>query len=173
MISPLMLFVILPTVVAMLPGVELNWIWAMVPLTNVSLAMKELVKGTMDYRMFGVILLSTTVIAGALLALCRWWFNRESGPVPQLTSCRAIASRPQRPVRARRPPRPSALWRTRKCRVSHAAAQYVLNSIQCQHRSSPVSIGRQRMSQELYGITASANCRRPTPMAWWRWTRSR
>ena len=78
MITPLMLFVILPTVAAMLPGVELNWIWAMVPLTNVSLAMKELVKGTMDYRMFGVILASTTVIAGALLMLCRWWFNRES-----------------------------------------------------------------------------------------------
>ena len=78
MITPLMLFVILPTVAAMLPGVELNWIWAMVPLTNVSLAMKELVKGTMDYRMFGVILASTTVIAGALLMLCRWWFSRES-----------------------------------------------------------------------------------------------
>ena len=78
MITPLMLFVILPTVAAMLPGVELNWMWAMVPLTNVSLAMKELVKGTMDYRMFGVIDAATTVIAGALLMLCRWWFNRES-----------------------------------------------------------------------------------------------
>jgi sodium transport system permease protein len=31
--------------VALLPGVELNWKWAMVPLTNISLAMKELVKG--------------------------------------------------------------------------------------------------------------------------------
>lgn len=78
MITPLMLLIILPTVVAMLPGVELNWMWSMVPLTNVSLAMKELVKGTMDYRMFGVILASTTVIAGALLLLCRWWFKRES-----------------------------------------------------------------------------------------------
>jgi sodium transport system permease protein len=27
--------------------------------------------------MFAVILLSTTVTAGALLALCRWWFSRE------------------------------------------------------------------------------------------------
>lgn len=27
--------------------------------------------------MFWVILLSTTLTAGALLALCRWWFNRE------------------------------------------------------------------------------------------------
>ncbi|OYO32160.1 ABC transporter permease [Janthinobacterium sp. PC23-8] len=78
MITPLMLLTILPIVVAMLPGVELNWLWAMVPLTNVSLAMKELVKGTMDYSMFGVILASTTVIAGALLLLCRWWFKRES-----------------------------------------------------------------------------------------------
>jgi sodium transport system permease protein len=77
LISPLMLLTLLPTMVALLPGVELNWMWAMVPLTNVSLAMKELVKGTMDYRMFAVILASTTLSAGALLALCRWWFNRE------------------------------------------------------------------------------------------------
>ena len=77
MISPLMMLVIVPIILAMLPGVELNWFWSMVPLTNVSLAMKELVKGTMDYRMFWAILLSTTVIAGALLAWCRWWFTRE------------------------------------------------------------------------------------------------
>jgi sodium transport system permease protein len=77
MISPLMMLVIVPIVLAMLPGVELNWFWSMVPLTNVSLAMKELVKGTMDYRMFFAILLSTTLIAGALLAWCRWWFTRE------------------------------------------------------------------------------------------------
>jgi len=77
LISPLIIVTILPTLVALLPGVELNWAWAMVPLTNVSLAMKELVKGTMDYRMFSVILLSTTITAGALLILCRWWFKRE------------------------------------------------------------------------------------------------
>lgn len=77
MISPLMMLVIVPIVLAMLPGVELNWFWSMIPLTNVSLAMKELVKGTMDYRMFFAILLSTTLIAGALLAWCRWWFTRE------------------------------------------------------------------------------------------------
>lgn len=76
-IQPLMLLVLLPIILAMLPGIELNWIWAMVPLTNVSLAMKELIKGTMDYRMFFVILFSTTIIAGGLLMLCRWWFNRE------------------------------------------------------------------------------------------------
>jgi sodium transport system permease protein len=77
LISPLMMVTILPTLVALLPGVALNWKWALVPLTNVSLAMKELVKGTMDYSMLSVIMLSTTVTAGALLAVCRWWFTRE------------------------------------------------------------------------------------------------
>jgi sodium transport system permease protein len=77
LISPLIMLAILPTMIALLPGVELNWLWAMVPLTNVSLAMKELVKGTMDYRMFYAIFLSSALIAGALLALCRWWFTRE------------------------------------------------------------------------------------------------
>jgi len=31
----------------------------------------------MDYRMFYAIFLSSALIAGALLALCRWWFTRE------------------------------------------------------------------------------------------------
>jgi sodium transport system permease protein len=77
MISPLIVVTILPTLVALLPGVELNWRWSLVPLTNVALAMKELVKGTMDYRMFSLILLSSALTAALLLALCRWWFNRE------------------------------------------------------------------------------------------------
>ena len=77
MISPLIIVIILPTMVALLPGVEMNWGWAMVPLTNVALAMKELVKGTMEYRMLSAIMLSSTVTAGLLLAMCRWWFNRE------------------------------------------------------------------------------------------------
>ena len=77
MISPLIIVIILPTMVALLPGVEMNWGWAMVPLTNVALAMKELVKGTMEYRMLSAIMLSSTITAGLLLALCRWWFNRE------------------------------------------------------------------------------------------------
>lgn len=77
MISPLMMLLLVPIIIAMLPGVELNWLWAAVPITNVSLAMKELVKGTMDYRMFIVILLSSTVIAAGLLAWCSRWFRRE------------------------------------------------------------------------------------------------
>jgi len=57
--------------------VQLNWVWALIPLTNISLAMKELIKGTIDYNMLFVILFSTTMIAGFLLSFCTRWFNKE------------------------------------------------------------------------------------------------
>ena len=77
MMQPMMIVTILPVILAMVPGVELSWLWASVPLTNVALAMKEIVKGTMDHQKFLMILFSSSVIAGVLLTWCRWWFNRE------------------------------------------------------------------------------------------------
>ena len=78
LISPFGIVLIVPAALAMLPGVELNWFWASVPDTNVSLAMKELLKGTMDYTMLLAIFASSTLIAGGLLFFCAKWFNRES-----------------------------------------------------------------------------------------------
>ena len=77
MMQPMIIVAILPILLAMVPGVELTWMWASVPLTNVALAMKEIVKGTMDYQKFVMILFSSSVIAGALLMWCRSWFDRE------------------------------------------------------------------------------------------------
>lgn len=77
LMQPLIMLIILPVMLVVVPGVQLDWIWAAVPLTNIALAMKEVVKGTLDYRMLLMILLSTSVVAGLLLAWCRWWFNRE------------------------------------------------------------------------------------------------
>ncbi|NVK55944.1 MAG: ABC transporter permease [Alteromonadaceae bacterium] len=75
--TPLVFVVIVPVVLAMLPGVELKGGWAWVPLTNVALAIKELIKGTMDYFQLFAIFSSTAVIAGALLYFCVFWFNKE------------------------------------------------------------------------------------------------
>ncbi|MFT2091544.1 ABC transporter permease [Paraglaciecola sp. 2405UD69-4] len=75
--GPMMIFVIVPIMLSILPGVELKGGWAWVPITNVSLAMKELVKGTMDYYQLFAIFGSTAVIAGALFAFCVYWFNKE------------------------------------------------------------------------------------------------
>ena len=74
---PLVFLVIVPVVLALLPGVELKGGWAWVPLTNVALAMKELVKGTMDYFQLIAIFGSTVLIAGAVLAFCVYWFKQE------------------------------------------------------------------------------------------------
>ncbi|MDP5031299.1 MAG: ABC transporter permease [Paraglaciecola sp.] len=75
--GPLVIFVIIPVILALLPGVELKGGWAWVPLTNVALAMKELVKGTMDYFQLIAIFGSTVLIAGALIAFCVYWFKQE------------------------------------------------------------------------------------------------
>lgn len=76
--APFNMLCILPAVAAMLPGVELDATWAMVPVSNIALAIKELIKGTMDYTLLALILGSSTVIAGALLVFCTKWFSRES-----------------------------------------------------------------------------------------------
>jgi|GEM_PF-44797 len=75
--SPIMMLVFLPLILALLPGVKLDWVWASVPITNVALAIKEIFKGTIDMGMLAVIFGSTTIIAGGFLALCNWWFQRE------------------------------------------------------------------------------------------------
>mgnify|MGYP000556950990 FL=1 len=75
--TPLVFAVIVPVMLAMLPGVELKGGWAWIPLTNVALAIKELIKGTMDYFQLFAIFSSTAVIAGALLYFCVFWFNKE------------------------------------------------------------------------------------------------
>jgi sodium transport system permease protein len=76
-IAPLNMLVVLPAFLAMLPGVELDWATASIPITNISLAIKELIKGTMDLTMLVAILGSSTVLAGGLLAVATWWFGRE------------------------------------------------------------------------------------------------
>ena len=76
--GPLNFLAIVPAFIAMLPMVKLDWYWAMVPITNISLAIKELIKGTMNYEMLIAILGSSVVIAGALLFFCTRWFEREA-----------------------------------------------------------------------------------------------
>lgn len=75
--TPLVFIVIIPIILAMLPGIKLEGIYAWVPLMNVALAIKELIKGTMDYMALIPIFLSTTAIAGLLITFCIYWFNRE------------------------------------------------------------------------------------------------
>ena len=76
-IGPVTMVVFMPLVVALLPGIELNWSLALVPVLNVALGIKELVKGTIDYGLLAVIFGSTLVLAGAMIAFCVSWFQQE------------------------------------------------------------------------------------------------
>ena len=76
--TPLSMGVIFPIIVALLPNVELSAKTAFIPVTNVALAIKEIIKGTVDYTLLGLIFLATVVVAGALLAFCVKWFNKEA-----------------------------------------------------------------------------------------------
>lgn len=75
--TPIVFMVIIPVALAIVPGVDLEGGWAWVPLTNVALAIKELISGTMDYFALIPIFGSTAIIAGGLIYFSIFWFNRE------------------------------------------------------------------------------------------------
>jgi len=76
-IGPMSILVFVPLALALLPGVELNWKTALIPMTNISLCIKELVKGTIDMGILTLVIASTVVLAGVLIAFCVSWFQRE------------------------------------------------------------------------------------------------
>jgi sodium transport system permease protein len=76
-VSPLVIVIILPAVVGILPGVELNAQLALVPILNVSLVSKELVSGVWQWNYIALIFGSSCLYAGLALALAVKMFNRE------------------------------------------------------------------------------------------------
>ncbi|MEW6999466.1 ABC transporter permease [Colwelliaceae bacterium BS250] len=76
--GPLSIFVIFPVIVAMTPGISLTFNWALVPIANVALAIKELLKGTIDYSLLVPIFASTGLFALVSIVFCVYWFNKES-----------------------------------------------------------------------------------------------
>lgn len=76
--GPMSLLGFMPVMVAMLPGIKLNWTWSLVPISNVALAIKEILKGTIDYVMLISILGSSVFFALISISFCVYWFNKES-----------------------------------------------------------------------------------------------
>lgn len=62
-VSPLMIFIILPAMVALMPGVELTWTTAMIPIANIALATKEILAGTIQMPHYFAILASLVILA--------------------------------------------------------------------------------------------------------------
>jgi sodium transport system permease protein len=76
-ISPLMIVVIVPAVASLMPGVELNWRLAVVPVLNTSLVSKEVFTGTYHWNLILAVFLSSCVYAAAALATAVHLFQRE------------------------------------------------------------------------------------------------
>jgi len=76
--SPLIVLIILPAMMGMLPGVELSWKLACVPILNLALASKELLSGVWHWGYIALIFTSTCLYAAAALAFCVRQFNREA-----------------------------------------------------------------------------------------------
>jgi sodium transport system permease protein len=77
-LAPMMIVIILPAVVGMLPGIDLNTKLALVPLLNLSLVCKEMLSGVWHWHYIALIFGSSSLYAAIALALAVRMFNRES-----------------------------------------------------------------------------------------------
>lgn len=75
--SPLIVITILPAMMGMMPGVELNALFSLVPILNLALVSKELLSGVWHWQYIGLTFVSCLVYASIAVAFCAWQFNRE------------------------------------------------------------------------------------------------
>jgi sodium transport system permease protein len=76
-LQPLLIVTIIPAAVAALPGVELNYSLALVPVLNVSLAGREIMSGLFHWNYMAVVFLSMCLYAAAAVAVAVALFKRE------------------------------------------------------------------------------------------------
>jgi sodium transport system permease protein len=76
-LTPLTLVIVLPAIVGLLPGIELNARLALVPILNTSLVSKEIITGTYRWNYILLIFGSSCVYAGAALFAAMKLFQRE------------------------------------------------------------------------------------------------
>jgi sodium transport system permease protein len=77
-IGPMMLAIMVPAIIGLLPGIDLNARYALVPVLNLSLACRELLTGVWHWHYLALIFVSMSAYAAAALALAVRMFNRES-----------------------------------------------------------------------------------------------
>lgn len=77
-VQPLMVLMIMPMMISLLPGTELSYTTALVPVVNVSLLCKEIISGTYHWNFIAVIFASSCVYAGVALGLAVSMFKRET-----------------------------------------------------------------------------------------------
>jgi len=61
--TPIIMLIILPLVLAMMPGIELTWATVLIPVLNIGLVVKEIMAGTVDMTQYAAILISLIAFA--------------------------------------------------------------------------------------------------------------
>ena len=61
--TPIIMVIILPLVLAMMPGIEFTWATVFIPVLNIGLGVKEIMAGTIDMGMYFAMLLSLIAFA--------------------------------------------------------------------------------------------------------------
>jgi sodium transport system permease protein len=77
-LQPLLIMAIIPAAASVLPGVELNWKLALIPVLNVSLAGREVMAGLFHWHYLALVLLSMSLYAALAVAFAVALFKRES-----------------------------------------------------------------------------------------------
>lgn len=77
LVAPINFLIIVPAMVGMIPGIELNWKTALIPIVNISLISKDILAGTVSLGMLLEVFSSMILLAIVSLVFTRWWFNRE------------------------------------------------------------------------------------------------
>ncbi len=76
-VGPLNVVIILPALIGLIPGIELTYLTALIPIVNISLATKEIIAGTISPLLLTEVYFSLAVLAGLGIWLASNWFNKE------------------------------------------------------------------------------------------------
>lgn len=77
-LTPLNILVVLPAIFGFLPGVELDYTTAFIPILNVVLACKSLIGGHPDWVLIAITFFSLIILAGAAVYISIKQFGKES-----------------------------------------------------------------------------------------------
>lgn len=77
-ISPLTSIIVLPAILGLIPGINLNIYTAAIPITNIALALKEIIAGTLNFYLFGLVMLLLFCYAFICILISSKFMNNES-----------------------------------------------------------------------------------------------
>lgn len=78
LVTPMTFVIIIPALIATLPGVELSWQTSFVPVLNIALATKEIIAGTINMLHYAAVVVSLVVLALLAAYISYNQFSKES-----------------------------------------------------------------------------------------------